>query len=94
MLVVRYAGQLSSSEAEHLKRSEKWQNSRFQELEAFLLDFLCGGKGSGEAVRLKLQTPLFVAEALLEAAGRQLEAELQTAEDVPPLPPTHARTHT
>lgn len=47
-----------------------------------MFEFLCGGRSSGEAVRLKLQTPLFVADALLEAAGKLLEAELQTAEEV------------
>lgn len=36
----------------------------------------CTGAGGGEGVRLKLQTPLFVADALLGAAGRQLETDL------------------
>ena len=33
-------------------------------------------------MRLKLQTPLFVADALLEAADQQLGAELETATEV------------
>lgn len=38
------------------------------------------GSGSGgEGVRLKLQTPLFVADALVGAAGRQLATELAAA---------------
>ncbi len=77
------AGQLSGSEAQRLAEDPQWQSSRFGELEDFIFDFLVGGRGDGgEAVRLKLQTPLFVADALLEAAGQQLAAELQTAEEV------------
>lgn len=37
------------------------------------------GEGGGEGVRLKLQTPLSIADALLGAAGRQLAADLQAA---------------
>mmetsp|Transcript_35342 Transcript_35342/g.89478 ORF Transcript_35342/g.89478 Transcript_35342/m.89478 type:complete len:1026 (-) Transcript_35342:222-3299(-) len=37
--------------------------------------------GVGEGVRLKLQTPLFVADALVNAAGTRLGAELATAKD-------------
>ena len=33
------------------------------------------GAGTGESTRLKLQTPLFVADALLQAAEQQLELE-------------------
>ena len=36
----------------------------------------------GESVRLKLQTPLFVADALLDAAGAQLGAEEELAQKV------------
>ena len=80
------AGQLSSEELDRLGVDDRWRGSRFGALEEFVFDFLCGGRGSGEAVRLKLQTPLFVADALLEAAGNLLQAELQTAEEVrPPL---------
>lgn len=35
---------------------------------------------AGEGVRLKLQTPLFVADALIGAAGRHLATELSTAQ--------------
>ena len=38
-----------------------------------------GAPGAGESVRLKLRTPLFVAEALLEAARVSLEAEAEVA---------------
>lgn len=76
------AGQLTSTEARRLADDGQWQSSRFGQLESFIFDFLCGGRDSGEAVRLKLQTPLFMADALLEAAGQQLAAELQTAEEV------------
>ena len=78
------AGQLSGGEARRLAEDGQWRASRFGELEKFIFDFLVGGGGvdGGEAVRLKLQTPLFVTDALLEAAGQQLAAELETAEEV------------
>ena len=41
-----------------------------------------GGARAGERVRLKLETPLFVADALLEAAQQQLQNELATAVEV------------
>jgi hypothetical protein len=68
--------------------------TRFGEFERFIYDFLVGGSGKeapasgggasdagiGEGLRLKLQTPLSVADALLGAAGRQLAAETAAAE--------------
>ena len=36
-------------------------------------------EGAGEGVRLKLQTPLFVADALMGAAGQRLAAEVEAA---------------
>ena len=65
-----------------LARDESWQRSRFGELEAFMVEYLVGGASAGESLRLKLQTPLFVSDALLEAARQQLQAELSTAEQV------------
>ncbi|KAG2490542.1 hypothetical protein HYH03_010936 [Edaphochlamys debaryana] len=58
-----------------------WGASNFSELERQVSNVLVGGKGAGggEGVRLKLQTPLFVADALLGAAGRQLAADLAAA---------------
>lgn len=57
----------------------RWAASSFASLEEFMLDFLTGG-GKGESTRLKLQTPVYVALALLEAAQVQLDAELAVAE--------------
>ena len=65
-----------------LARDQSWQKSRFGELESFMVEFLVGGASAGESLRLKLQTPLFVSDALLEAARQQLEAERSTAEQV------------
>jgi len=65
-----------------LAGDQNWQRSRFGELEAFMVDFLVGGASAGESLRLKLQTPLFVSDALLEAARQQLEAELLAAKQV------------
>eukprot|EP00198_Chlamydomonas_reinhardtii_P000476 XP_001689811.1 predicted protein [Chlamydomonas reinhardtii] len=63
-----------------LSNSRDWAVSNFSELERNVSNFLVGkGAGGGEGVRLKLQTPLFVADALLGAAGRQLETDLAAA---------------
>ncbi|GLC54198.1 hypothetical protein PLESTB_000834000 [Pleodorina starrii] len=63
-----------------LPASPDWRSSNFSELERQVSNFLVGrGEGGGEGVRLKLQTPLFVADALLGAAGRQLAADLAAA---------------
>ncbi|GIL93935.1 hypothetical protein Vretimale_165 [Volvox reticuliferus] len=49
-------------------------------LERQVSNFLIGGsEGGGEGVRLKLQTPLFVADALLGGGGRQLAVDLEAA---------------
>jgi hypothetical protein len=61
---------------------------RFGEFEKFIYDFLVGSAGSsggsmrsgGEGLRLKLQTPLFVADALMEAARVRLQGEIAAAE--------------
>lgn len=75
---------LETLDEEALARSGQWGESRFGELERFMVDFLVGGGAAGESLRLKLQTPLFVADALLEAARQQLSSELSTAEQVWP----------
>lgn len=63
-----------------LAASPDWRMSNFAELERHVSNFLVGkGEGGGEGVRLKLQTPLSIADALLGAAGRQLAADLQAA---------------
>ena len=68
---------------QRLAEDAQWRASRFGKLEDFIFDFLVGGgRTAAEAVRLKLQTPLFVADALLAAAGQQLAAELDTAQEV------------
>lgn len=76
-------GILTVQEQEYLSTSSKWQASRFEELECHVRDFLLGGSsGEGsESVKLKLQTPLFVAEALLDASRSQLESELKVLKE-------------
>lgn len=53
-----------------LANTAEWRGSGFGAFEKFIYEFLAGGgeggEGSGEGVRLKLQTPLYVAEALLQ----------------------------
>lgn len=75
-------GSLTPAEQACLIENELWQISRFEALESFIRDFLIGGpedSPSGERVRLKLNTPLFVANALLDAANKRLESELEVA---------------
>eukprot|EP01025_Chloroclados_australasicus_P013673 TRINITY_DN1641_c1_g1_i11.p1 TRINITY_DN1641_c1_g1~~TRINITY_DN1641_c1_g1_i11.p1 ORF type:complete len:461 (-),score=88.67 TRINITY_DN1641_c1_g1_i11:251-1633(-) len=78
------SGVLSSVDVEGLAEDYRWVRSGFGSLERFVYEFLIGGpeaKGKSESVRLKLQTPLSVADALIAAAQRQLETDLQTAKD-------------
>jgi len=72
---------LTLTEQKRLAKSQQWHASRFEGLEGYVRDFLLGTgvEGAGERVRLKLKTPLFVAEALLEAAVSALEAEAEVA---------------
>lgn len=65
-----------------LERDERWGASRFAGLEQFIYNYLTGGESAGERVRLKLQTPLYVTDALLEAAEKQMSEELEGAEQV------------
>ena len=82
LLLSAAGGILSRGNEETLASNPKWESSRFGALESFILDYLVGGKSAGESVRLKLQSPLFVADALLDAARQQLEDDLTTAEQV------------
>ncbi|KAK9847358.1 hypothetical protein WJX84_004848 [Apatococcus fuscideae] len=72
---------LGSSERSQLQSDQTWLDSRFSALEGFISDYLAGGASAGEGVRLKLQTPLFVSEALLDTAQKQLADLLATAEE-------------
>lgn len=65
-----------------LVNDPRWARSQFGVLEHFMRDFLAGGAGGSESMRLKLQTPLYVAAALLDAARQQLEADLALAQQV------------
>ena len=75
---------LGSNEQSQLQSNTDWTNSNFSLLEGFIADYLAGGASAGEGVRLKLQTPLFVSEALLDTAQKQLAGLLATAEEVGP----------
>jgi hypothetical protein len=72
-------GVLGSMEDEQLGTKPDWLSSGFQEFERFMLDFLVGSGGSGqqggEGLRLKMQTPLAVADALMAACRQQLASE-------------------
>ncbi len=73
---------LGGNERNQLQSNRTWEASRFTILESFIADYLAGGASAGEGVRLKLQTPLFVSEALLDTAQKQLADLLATAEEV------------
>lgn len=75
-------GILSDADKAALQGDQLWESSRFGALEKFILDFLVGGASAGESVRLKLQSPLYVTEALLDAAGQQLSEDLTAAQEV------------
>jgi hypothetical protein len=64
-----------------LNRDGEWVLSAFGEAEDWVFGFLSGGVGAdgGEALRLKLNTPLSVATALTSSALRQLEDQLTGA---------------
>ena len=54
-----------------------WATSGFSDFERFIGNFLVSR--GGEGTRLKLQTPLYVADALLEASGEVLKSDLESA---------------
>ena len=77
-----FGGLYPANASSSLESDERWQSSRFSEMEAFVADFFSGtdGAASAESVRLKFQTPLYVADALLDASRRQLKNERFAAE--------------
>ena len=77
-------GPLESSSSGQLQKDQRWDASHYGNLEEFIFDYLSGGASAGESVRLKLQTPLFVADALLQAARKQLNEQLEVAAKVYP----------
>ena len=74
-------------DGEALAMSEAWRSSGFANLETVLYQYLIGEPGKvSESVRLKMQTPLAVADALLGASQQQLMGDLSGAEKVLELP--------
>jgi len=86
------SGKGLSCDAALLAQNPDWESSGFAAFERLIYAFLVGSgsqhqgssedpllSGTGEGVRLKLQTPLFVADALIGAAGQRLQAELSAA---------------
>ena len=78
-----HAGNASTSQQQRqqLQSNPAWEASRFGDLETFIFDFLSGTAG-GEGVRLKLQTPLNISQALLDAATQQVQDDLGGAKQV------------
>jgi len=64
-----------------LTKDQEWMDSGFGAAEEWITSFLAGsGDSAGEAMRLKLNTPLAVATALLESCARSLEADSLAAQ--------------
>eukprot|EP00210_Caulerpa_lentillifera_P008584 g8188.t1 len=78
-----FGGLYPSLNSDDLDQDPRWISSRFSELESFMSEFFSSAEGaaSAESVRLKLQTPLYVADALLDASKRQLANERIAAEN-------------
>ena len=83
----QHAGSASAGEQQRqqLQSNPAWEASRFGDLETFIFDFLSGAAG-GEGVRLKLQTPLNISQALLDAAMQQVQDDLEVAKQASPWP--------
>ena len=83
----QHAGSASAGEQQRqqLQSNPAWEASHFGDLETFIFDFLSGAAG-GEGVRLKLQTPLNISQALLDAAMQQVQDDLEVAKQVSPWP--------
>ena len=77
-----FGGLYADGASSELERDDRWRSSRFAPMEEFVAEFFSGqgGAASAESIRLKLQTPLYVADALLNASGRQLKNERFAAE--------------
>ncbi|XP_008783174.2 probable transmembrane GTPase FZO-like, chloroplastic [Phoenix dactylifera] len=59
-----------------------WMSSRFYELENFLFSFLDGSTDTGmERVRLKLETPIGIADRLLTSCDRLMKKEYENASE-------------
>ncbi len=63
-----------------LANDSDWVDSGFGALEDYIVSYLGGtGSRSSDAFRLKLNTPIGVALALMEVTGRQLNEEFERA---------------
>ncbi|KAL5202722.1 hypothetical protein ABZP36_013674 [Zizania latifolia] len=67
---------------EALLNDPRWRNSKFYDLEHYLLSFLDGSTDNGkERVWLKLETPIGIADRLLTSCQRLVELEYEKAID-------------
>ncbi|XP_068658902.1 probable transmembrane GTPase FZO-like, chloroplastic isoform X2 [Aristolochia californica] len=67
------------SYAEVLSKDPIWMTSGFSELEKFLFSFLDGSTNTKERVRLKLETPIGIAERLLISSEKLVRKEFELA---------------
>ncbi|KAI5018519.1 hypothetical protein ZWY2020_043407 [Hordeum vulgare] len=67
---------------EVLLSDPRWRSSKFYDLEHYLLSFLDGSTDNGkERVRLKLETPIGIADRLLTSCQRLVKLEYENAID-------------
>ncbi|KAM0883039.1 hypothetical protein ACQ4PT_031897 [Festuca glaucescens] len=67
---------------EVLSSDPRWRSSKFYDLEHYLLSFLDGSTDNGkERVRLKLETPIGIADRLLTSCQRLVKLEYEKAID-------------
>ncbi|KAJ3676280.1 hypothetical protein LUZ60_003692 [Juncus effusus] len=71
---------LQSPNSLNLQTSPQWHNSKFSELEDYLLSFLDGSTENGkQRVRIKMETPVGIADRLLSSCERFVRGEFEEA---------------
>lgn len=78
-LEAKLSASLDSGEVLSLSNSH-WRSSSFHKIESFLYSFLDGSTSNGkERMKLKLQTPVSIAERLLSAAETLVRQDIRFA---------------
>jgi hypothetical protein len=63
-----------------LINNPQWSSSKFQDFQSYLLSFMDGSTDNGkERVRLKMETPVGIADRLLSSCERFVKVELENA---------------
>lgn len=63
-----------------LNNNPQWHSSKFQDFQSYLLSFMDGSTDNGkERIRLKMETPVGIADRLLSSCQRFVKLELENA---------------